>query len=115
MGNAGMMDDDAPDRFDDAGRPEVSTPQEDPSRIANASLPGSANEMTPVRASGFPVRWFELIGVLSLMTLADLTVYRGKGFAGFALLFAAAPFLFWRGSSRRFTGTSFWGDLRAEW
>ena len=103
-----MTDDNAPDRPDDAGRPEVSFPQEDPSRIANAPLPDSAHEMTPGRASGPPIRWLELIGVLSLITLADLAVYRGAGFAGFALLFAAAPFLFWLSSSRRFTGTSFW-------
>jgi hypothetical protein len=47
-----------------------------------------------------PVRWRELLAIVLLVGLCDLTIYRGHGFAGFALLFFAAPFLLAMGSPR---------------
>ncbi|MEX2286481.1 MAG: DUF4153 domain-containing protein, partial [Planctomycetaceae bacterium] len=57
-----------------------------------------------------PVRVRELLGVVCLIALADVTVYRGTpdGFTGFALLFVAAPPLMWFASSRRYYGAAFW-------
>ena len=46
-----------------------------------------------------PVRWREIAAVLLLVVLCDATIYRGHGFAGYALLFAAAPVLFAIGSA----------------
>lgn len=40
-----------------------------------------------------PIRWREILAVLLVVVLADVTVYRGPGFAGYALGFAVAPFL----------------------
>ncbi len=40
-----------------------------------------------------PVRWRELLAMLAVVVLADVTVYRGQGFSGYALLFAGVPFL----------------------
>lgn len=40
-----------------------------------------------------PVRARELLAVLLLVVLSDLTVYRGEGYAGLAMLFAVAPLL----------------------
>ena len=40
-----------------------------------------------------PVRWRELLAVVLLVALADLTIYRGHGFAGWAALLVLAPLL----------------------
>ncbi len=47
-----------------------------------------------------PTKWRELLAVLLLVVLCDLTIYRGQGFAGYALLFVAAPLLLTIGSPR---------------
>lgn len=45
-----------------------------------------------------PVRGRELFAVLLLVGLSDLTIYRGEGYAGLAMLFAVAPLLMAWGS-----------------
>ena len=55
-----------------------------------------------------PIAWRELLTVLVLVVLSDLTIYRGHGLAGYALLFATAPILFWIGSYRPQTGFVTW-------
>jgi hypothetical protein len=45
-----------------------------------------------------PVRWREIVAVVLVVALADLVIYRGQGFAGYAALFAAVPVLFVLGS-----------------
>jgi hypothetical protein len=50
----------------------------------------------------------EVIAVLLLVVLCDLTIYRGQGHAGYALLFVAAPALLLFGSFRPRCGFSFW-------
>jgi hypothetical protein len=55
-----------------------------------------------------PPRWAELLGVFLLVVLCDLTIYRGQGFGGYALLFLAAPILLWVSSTRRSCGPAFW-------
>ncbi|HEV3342558.1 MAG TPA: hypothetical protein VG125_19455, partial [Pirellulales bacterium] len=45
-----------------------------------------------------PVRWREVVAVLLLVATCDLTIYRGQGFAGYALLFLLAPVLLSCGS-----------------
>lgn len=47
-----------------------------------------------------PLRWREIMAVVSVVLLCDLTIYRGHGFAGYALLFAIAPILLAFGSPR---------------
>jgi len=53
-----------------------------------------------------PLGWGEVIGVFLLIVLADITIYRGKGFAGYALLFFFAPILFWISSTHRCRGAA---------
>ncbi|MHB8898210.1 MAG: DUF4153 domain-containing protein [Thermoguttaceae bacterium] len=48
-----------------------------------------------------PVTWRELAAVLLMVVLADLAIYRGHGFAGYALFFLLAPVLLFLGSPRR--------------
>ncbi len=47
-----------------------------------------------------PVRWRELLAVILMVVLADLTLYRAYGFAGYAAFFFAAPLLVWLGAPR---------------
>jgi len=49
------------------------------------------------RASVVPLR--EVLAAVALVVLCDITVYRGHGFAGYAMLFALAPVLLWFGAS----------------
>ena len=56
----------------------------------------------------FPVHWRELIGIICLIALCDVTIYRGEGFAGYALLFFAAPILMAFASSRRCGSAAVW-------
>ncbi|MDP1798268.1 MAG: DUF4173 domain-containing protein [Planctomycetaceae bacterium] len=53
-------------------------------------------EATPTPIEEFvderrPVRWREVVAVLLLVVVCDLAMYRGRGFTGYALLFALAP------------------------
>lgn len=47
-----------------------------------------------------PMRWRELLAIVLLVVLSDLTIYRGQGFAGYALLMATAPLLLAIGAPR---------------
>lgn len=52
--------------------------------------------------------WREWIVTLLAVALCDLTIYRGHGFAGYSLLFFAAPLLLAIGSPRPHCGRSVW-------
>lgn len=45
-----------------------------------------------------PVRWRELLAVVAIVALADVTVYRGHGYSGYALLFVGGAMLLLVGS-----------------
>jgi hypothetical protein len=55
-----------------------------------------------------PLRWRESLAIVLLVVLCDLTIYRGHGFAGYAVLFFAAPFLLAMGSPRPRCGAVAW-------
>jgi hypothetical protein len=55
-----------------------------------------------------PVRWREIVAVVGLILLADMTIYRGEGFAGYALWFVAAPLLLALGAPRPSRRLSSW-------
>ena len=50
--------------------------------------------------AALPLRWRELVALVLVVVLADVTVYRGLGFSGYAALFLAAPLLLILGSPR---------------
>ncbi len=60
--------------------------------------PGACGRWSSSIPQPAPLRWRELLSVLLLVVLSDLTVYRGQGFAGYAALFLAAPGLLLAGS-----------------
>ena len=47
-----------------------------------------------------PVRWAELLCVLLIVVLCNVTIYNGHGFAGYAVLFAVLPVLLYFGVAR---------------
>ncbi|MCH7685882.1 MAG: DUF4173 domain-containing protein, partial [Planctomycetes bacterium] len=67
---------------------------------------GTTSESTRIQHE--PPRWGELFGVFCLIVLCDLTMYRGEGFAGYALLFFVAPLFLWLISNRRCRGPGLW-------
>ena len=68
--------------------------------MATMTEPKSDNADLPVldywkslNPEPLPVRGRELLAVSWLVVLSDLTIYRGQGFAGYALFFVVAPVL----------------------
>lgn len=55
-----------------------------------------------------PLRWREILAVVLLVVLCDVTISRGQGFAGLAALFLIAPGLMLWGSPRPRLRTAFW-------
>jgi len=68
---------------------------------ADSIMMASAQEQPPLRLR-------EILAVVLLVVLCDITIYRGQGFAGLALLFVVAPVLLLVGSFRPRLGLSFW-------
>jgi len=69
----------------------------------------SSRETASVRQSGLPpVGWREIFAVLALVVLCDITLYRGCGPAGHAVLVVLAPLLFLLGSPRPLFRASLW-------
>ncbi|MDZ7617577.1 MAG: DUF4153 domain-containing protein, partial [Patescibacteria group bacterium] len=62
---------------------------------ARADHVGLATE--PVKSSS---RWREVAVLLPMIVLADMTIYRGAGYAGWAVLFAVVPLLLALGAPR---------------
>src|ERR1700722_17799619 len=51
-----------------------------------------------------PATWMEFASLLAIVLLADTSIYRGKGYAGWALMLAATPVLLFLGAARRRPG-----------
>ncbi len=67
------------------------------------------DELAPRRMESPPaVTWRELLAVLMLVAVGDVTIYRGHGFTGFAVFFLLAPLLLWMGSSRTRRPAALW-------
>jgi hypothetical protein len=59
-------------------------------------------------SAGSPISYREILAVLALVVVSDLTLYRGQGFAGYGAFFLAAPLLLLFGAPRaRFGKGSF--------
>jgi hypothetical protein len=55
-----------------------------------------------------PVHWRELLALVLLAVVGDVAIYRGAGFAGYAMLFLAVPLLLLLGSYRPCWGAGVW-------
>lgn len=70
---------------------------------------GPSSETASAREAGPPpVSWREIVAVLTLVVLCDITLYRSCGPAGHAALMLLAPLLFWLGSPRPRCRASLW-------
>lgn len=69
---------------------------------ADAPIHASRPPLPDIPKSALQLR--ELLSVVLLVVLSDVTIYRGHGFGGYALLLVAAPLLLLSGSPRPTTG-----------
>ena len=76
--------------------------------IPPAAPPRQPAVCRPWLADQPPVSWRELLAILLMVVLADLTIYRSHGFAGFAAFLAIAPVLLFAGGPRRTLSTWLW-------
>jgi hypothetical protein len=71
--------------------------------------PMVVDELAPRRMESPPaVTWREVLAVLLLVAVGDVTIYRGHGFTGFAVFFLLAPFLLWMGAPRARRPAALW-------
>ena len=73
---------------------EVVSPPDNRGGAAGVQPAESGRRAEPLSAAGprhGGVQWRETAALLLLIVLCDVTIYRGYGFAGYALLFALAP------------------------
>tara|TARA_B100000029_G_scaffold168023_1_gene164218 strand:- start:173 stop:1801 length:1629 start_codon:yes stop_codon:yes gene_type:complete len=61
---------------------------------------GSVDAAARAVASSAPISVRQLLGVGGCVAICDLTIYRGEGFAGLALLFLLLPLLLWMSCQR---------------
>ena len=73
------------------------------SAVSAAKRSSAEIASTPISAHQPPVTLRELVSVVGITALFDVTVYRGGGYAGFAALMAGVPLLLWFGSPLRRT------------
>lgn len=75
---------------------------------ADEPVPEQPVQPDPNELERTSVPWREFVAILLLIVLADVTVYRGYGFAGYGLLFFAAPWLLLLGATRPRGSWSVW-------
>src|SRR5262245_50920321 len=80
----------------------MSSPAINPDREIVLSEPITTHPTAPpaARLQTLPVLWREVLAVGLLVVVADLTLYRSNGFAGFALFLVLAPLLLTLGAIR---------------
>ena len=91
-------------------------PSPDPAPIVTATVvprtesPAPRSETRPLRRTHPqpPMRWTEVLAAVTLVVLADVTIYRGEGFAGFSALLAVGAGLLWLGAYRPRLSRDFW-------
>jgi hypothetical protein len=71
-----------------------------PATAAGETTETPATLSVPVRNDP-PASWMEFASLLAIVLLADTSIYRGKGYAGWALMLAATPVLLFLGAARR--------------
>ncbi len=98
------------DKFDQADAPPAET-KADPAIVSRPAFDGAEDGgeyRFPPKLPQTPVTKREIICVLALVALCDVTIYRGHGYAGLAALMAGAPLLAWCGSAERRPRRSIW-------
>ena len=78
-----------------------------PAETSSAGSPPAEAVPSPAREQP-PVSWRELLAIAAMVALADVAVYRGHGFAGYAALFVGAPILLLFGSPQPRFSAGLW-------
>lgn len=105
-----MPEDQSPQPLDEVVSDEVASAEIVPAEIVPVTA--SPPVIAPVGVSPFagpqseviaaqPITWRELVATALLVTLSDLTIYRGEGYAGYAAFFAGGLLIFASGANRR--------------
>lgn len=68
--------------------------------MSDELLSPASEVFEPERVQPAAITWREVAALAVMVALADVTLYRGEGFAGIALLLAVAPALLWCGAPR---------------
>ena len=68
--------------------------------VPRTAHPKPVATTTATPASPTPISLRQIVGVVCCVVVCDLTIYRGAGFAGLALLFLLAPLLLWLSAQR---------------
>jgi hypothetical protein len=71
-----------------------------PDEQLSAVVTLEAGDVEPALPAPASFRWREILAVVLLVVLCDVTIYYGEGFAGVAMLLVVAPFLLLAGHSR---------------
>jgi len=105
-----MSSETSPANPEDAASPTAGMQTPGPQSEVPTSSQAGPPALPRATASGdqAPVRWREIMAILLLVVLADVTIYRGFGFAGYALFFVAAPLFLLFGAPRPRFGAGFW-------
>ena len=72
--------------------------------VVTEAVQGSGRESPPQP----PARVVEFLLLLAVVLICDLTIYRGRGYAGVAFAFSTLPILFWFAAPRRLGGSGQW-------
>lgn len=78
------------------------------SEIDSIFLPDPDVDSLPSEQEHTPARWRELFCLMLIVAVCDATIYRGNGFAGYALLFGVVPVLIVCGTTQRRKHVSLW-------
>jgi hypothetical protein len=91
---------------DSPERPACECPNENPAERRAAAEERLIRPMVVEEPP--PLGWRESLAIALLVVLGDMTIFRGHGFAGYAVLFFAAPLLLAMGSPRPRCGALSW-------
>lgn len=97
--------DEQPESGADQSADESSNPEE--STRISASIDRALNSFRE-QYDDSPVRWLEIVCLLLIVVLCDVTIYRGNGFAGYAALVAGVSVLLAGGVPSKRSQTATW-------
>jgi hypothetical protein len=76
-------------------------------RAASRGVPPVAQPRAASREQP-PVRWREILAVVLIIVVSDVSIYRSFGFAGYAAFFVGIPLLLWLGAPRARGSVACW-------
>ncbi len=72
-----------------------------PPTLVDAREPFPSDSGSRIDSDSPPLRWREIVCLLAIVLLADIAIYRGEGYAGWAAILGATPILLLTGAARK--------------